>query len=288
MSGRLQACVAIALAMGLHVGAFALHPAPIGANSSGAGGENLLSLQAANASIAEMVDDWDEPPQAPQIAEVPPQQPVQSIEAPKLPAAPTQAVAPIALPSLSGGLPEAAISLPPPPPPQVIEPEYRPAPTVDVRPPKKTDPQNKAKRQPKKAAKPQKKAAPSAARAAQKASGAGNGAQAGTGGTSTAATLSKATLNNLRASWGASIRARIERRRTYPSAARGASGTVAVRLTVSRSGQLRAVSVAKSSGNKALDQAAIKAVKAARKFPAAPKGLTESQYSFSLSMRFSR
>ncbi|WP_050526431.1 energy transducer TonB [Pseudorhodobacter aquimaris] len=293
MNGRIQAGVAIALALGLHVGAFALRPAPVGAISAGAGGEDLLSLQAANASIAEMVEDWDAPPQPVQAAEPPPQQPSQSIEAPKLPTppvqaptqTPTQAPAPMALPSLSAALPEADISLPPPPPPKVTEPDYKPAPTVDVRPPAKPDPQQRSKPQPKK---PAKKAAPSAARPAQKASGAGNGTQAGTGGRSAAATLSKATLNDLRASWGASIRSRIERRRTYPSAARGASGTVTVGLTVSRAGALIDVSVAKSSGNAALDQAAIKAVKAARSFAAAPKGLTESQYRFNLSMRFSR
>jgi protein TonB len=159
---------------------------------------------------------------------------------------------------------------------------------VDVRPPQRPEPQKKPTPAPKKAAKPEPKAAPSAARAAQRASGSGNGAQAGSGGTSAAATLSKATINSLRASWGASIRTRIERRKAYPSAARGAAGTVTVRLSVSRTGQLLSVSLVKTSGNAALDQAALNAVKAARSFPAAPKGLTESQYSFSLPMRFSR
>ncbi len=292
MSGRLQAAAALALAVGLHLAAFALREAPVGAVSSGAGGEDLVSLQAANASIAEMVEAWDKPPELAAVPEVAPPQPVpQPVQPPQMPDRPAiadappvlpQPVAPMALPTVAEALPQADVSLPPP---VVAEPAYEPAPMVDVRPPPRPEPQKKSAPAPKK---PAKKAAPSAGQAAQRASGSGNGAQAGAGGASAAATLSKSAVNNLRASWGASIRTRVERRKTYPSAARGASGTVTVRLAVSRAGQLQAVSVAKSSGNAALDQAALNAVKAARSFPAAPKGLTESSYSFNLPMRFSR
>jgi len=300
MSARLQAAAAIAMAAGLHLGAFALRPASVGAVSSGAGGEGLVSLQSADASIAEMVEAWDKPPEIETTPDATPPQPVHNIEAPALRtalgAAPSlpQVASPMALPSVADALPEADISLPPPPvavePP--TEPEIEPA-IADIKPiPRPAPPEKaviKSKPPAKVAKKPAKKAAPaSAARAAQRASGAGGGAQAGSRGTSEAATLSKATLNDLRASWGAGIRMRIERRKLYPAAARNASGTVTVRLTVSRSGQLLGVSLAKSSGNAALDQAAIKAVNAARKFKAAPKGLTDSQYSFSLPMRFSR
>ncbi|MBU2865646.1 energy transducer TonB [Pacificibacter marinus] len=299
MSARLQAAAAIAMAAGLHLGAFALRPATVGAVSSGAGGEGLVSLQAANASIAEMVEAWDKPPEIEMTPDVTPPQPVQNIQAPELHAARDapprlpQVAAPMALPSVADALPEADISLPPPP----VVAEEEPDPEIEqalagIKPIPRPAPPEKAVTKPKppaKVATPAKKAAPaSAARAAQRASGAGGGAQAGSNGTSEAATLSKATLNDLRASWGAGIRTRIERRKTYPNAARGASGTVTVRLTVSRSGQLLGVSLAKSSGNAALDQAAINAVNVARKFKAAPKGLTDSQYSFSLPMRFSR
>lgn len=103
-----------------------------------------------------------------------------------------------------------------------------------------------------------------------------------------AGTLSPAKLNDLKSSWGASIRSRIERRKAYPAAARGASGTVTVRLTVTRSGQLGGVSVVSSSGHPALDQAALNAVQSAATFPAAPKGLADASYTFTLPMKFAR
>jgi protein TonB len=90
------------------------------------------------------------------------------------------------------------------------------------------------------------------------------------------------------ANWGASIRARIEKRKRYPMAADGASGTVTVRLTVTRSGALAGLDIAASSGNAALDEAAIRAVRAAGRFPAAPDGLTQNSTTFTLPMRFAR
>ena len=71
-------------------------------------------------------------------------------------------------------------------------------------------------------------------------------------------------------------------------AAEGASGTVTVRLTVTRAGALASLSIAASSGNAVLDEAAIKAVRNAGRFPAAPKGLPQDSYSFTLPMRFER
>lgn len=59
-----------------------------------------------------------------------------------------------------------------------------------------------------------------------------------------------------------------------------------VRITLAASGKLVGVSVAASSGNAALDAAAVKAVQAAGKFPAAPKGLADATYSFTLPMTF--
>ena len=107
--------------------------------------------------------------------------------------------------------------------------------------------------EPKQVAKPaeQKKprsSQPSAGQAAQRAAGTGGGAQAGESGRAQAATLSGARLNDLKSSWGASVRARVERRKRYPSAAGGASGTVTVRLTVTRSGALTAVGAAVLKG----------------------------------------
>jgi protein TonB len=125
------------------------------------------------------------------------------------------------------------------------------------------------------------------AQRAARAAGSGNTAQAGDGGAAPLATLSQGARADLQASWGASIRARIERRKAYPAAAGRATGTVTVRLTVSPSGRLGGVTVVQSSGNSALDQAALRAVGSAR-LPKAPQGLTDASYAFTLPMTFAR
>ncbi|MFN4130790.1 MAG: energy transducer TonB [Paracoccaceae bacterium] len=53
-------------------------------------------------------------------------------------------------------------------------------------------------------------------------------------------------------------------------------------------GQLAGVSVAKSSGHRALDKAARRAVQSVRGLSAAPNGLTDASYSFTLPITFSR
>ncbi|SEL95589.1 outer membrane transport energization protein TonB [Roseivivax marinus] len=120
----------------------------------------------------------------------------------------------------------------------------------------------------------------------QRASGAGGGSSAGQRQQQQAATLSPSQRQNLARQYGARIRATLERRKRYPGDARGASGTVTVRIVVSRSGQLLGASLISSSGSAPLDRAAIQAVRGAR-FPAAPDGLRDSQFSFSLPINFS-
>jgi TonB family protein len=127
----------------------------------------------------------------------------------------------------------------------------------------------------------------SASSAAQRASGAGGGTNAGAAKNSGAATASAGQIQSLFAQWGAQVRQKIERAKRYPNAARGVSGTVHVRITVDRNGTLRGVSVTGSSGNAALDSAALQAIKSARRFPSAPRQLTDPSYTFTLAMRFS-
>jgi len=192
------------------------------------------------------------------------------------------------LPQVADIAPQAEVSVPNPAPAAESVPTAKPAPATRPKP----RPKAKADPSPKPTAKTQdrpRKPKPAAAgQAAQKAAGSGDGATAGDSGTARAATLSKAKVNDLKAGWGAAIRARIERRKRYPSGARGASSTVTVRLTVSRAGALAGVSVARSSGHPALDQAAVAAVRAAAGFPAAPMGLGDASYSFTLPMAFAR
>jgi protein TonB len=125
--------------------------------------------------------------------------------------------------------------------------------------------------------------APPAQAAAGGAAAQGNGSQAE--GTGTDAP-SSARLDEAKSGWGAKIRARIERRKDYPAAADGASGKVTLALVVGRDGRLVGVDIAASSGNAALDHAALKAVERAGRFPAAPRALTEARYSFALSVSF--
>ena len=271
IGARLQGGIAVTLAVGVHLAGFSLGPDKGGAVSAGVGGDALVSLQAADAVIADLVEDWDSPPEVetapladlknPETFDAPP-----SLEAPPEIVPPT--VPMMRAPQLSDALP--AISPPPAPPKPVAKPQPKPTPKAEAAP------------------KPAAKKKASGGQAAQKAAGSGGGAQAGDAGKAGSATLSKARINDLRAGWGAAIRNRIERRKSYPSGARGASGTVTVRLSVNRSGALTGVAVAKSSGNQALDAAAVQAVKAAGRFPAAPNGLSDPSYSFTLPMRFSR
>lgn len=275
---RLQAAAALILALGLHLGAFALRPGPAGASGSGAGGADMISLQAAGPSVSDMVAAWDAPPDTPALSELAvPATP--EMAPPALPETALNDVAP-ALPSLtppplSPALPDAlpqADTAPAPPPPPAVKPRPRPAPPAPdpVAEPRPEQP------------------APSDSSAAQVAAGTGGGAVAGEDGQAQAPSLSQGRINDLTANWGAKIRARIEKRKRYPLGADGASGTVTVRLTVTRSGALAGLSIAASSGNAALDEAAIKAVRAAGRFPAAPEGLTQDSISFTLPMRFSR
>lgn len=124
----------------------------------------------------------------------------------------------------------------------------------------------------------------SAGAAAQEAAGNGGSAEAGASGTVQAVGKGKAA--KLRAIWGAKITARIERNKRTPRGVKG-EALVHIRMKVAPNGRLLSVNVAKSSGIAAFDQAAIQAVKRAKRFAKAPKQLTASSYGFSFPMRFS-
>lgn len=283
MRRALEPTVFVGLAAAVHLGVFAaLSSGAGGATSSGAGGTELVSLEAADAALAELVAEWDRPPEAAREPESAlPEPPTETPPPP-----PVADLPPVVAPQMALSLPDApdlAVALPkqpaPPPPP---EPEPKPEPVAKPEPPQ---PKPAAKRAPA-PKKPARQA--SAAAPAQRAAGSGGGAMAGDQGQAAAATLSQSRVKDLKASWGAAIRARIERRKAYPKAAAGAKGKVTVRLAVARGGTLASVSVVKSSGHPALDGAALEAVRAAGRFPAAPDGLDAASYTFTLPMTFSR
>lgn len=91
----------------------------------------------------------------------------------------------------------------------------------------------------------------------------------------------------MRATWGASIYAKIQRNMRYPRAATQ-SGTARLALLVASNGKLTGLSVTRSSGNADLDRAAVQAVKRAGRFARAPGGLSGATHAFSLSLTFSR
>lgn len=266
LRGSLEAGAFGLLALALHAAAFVALPNSGGAVAAGAGGEELIALEAAAPGYLELVARFDAPP-LPQLPQLTPFAPPK-IELPPLPGPDLVALPP---PVFDPAVPPAPKA---PPAPQI-----RPEPTPAEPPPK----QAQAPRP-----KPAKAGAASPARAAQHAAGSGGGAQAGLAGAARAASLAPAREGDLRAQWGAQIRAGIERRKTYPAAAGRASGSVKVQIAVTRTGALSGVSVLHSSGNAALDGAAVQAVRRAGKFPAAPKGLEKPSYSFALTIRFSR
>ncbi len=312
VAALVQAALALGVAGGVHLAAFAALPLA-GGRPAGAGddGGDVITLASASGNLTDLVATWDRPPLlAEALPEAPAQAPTetQGADASALPRLPTAGNAPVlsppALPILTDPL--AGTALPsgiitpqlPPPEPTVAEPATAPAhsPKPKARPEqagKATAPEDKPQR---KAAKPPPEARGTAAQrqkttappAAARAAGSGTGAVAGTDGTAPSTTLGTAQINSLKAGWGGAIRARIEAKKRYPQAAGGAVGNVTLRLTVARGGTLQRVAVIASSGNGALDQAAVTAVQRAGRFPPAPKGLAEARYSFSLLISFLR
>ncbi|MIL10232.1 TonB family protein, partial [Salmonella enterica subsp. enterica] len=68
----------------------------------------------------------------------------------------------------------------------------------------------------------------------------------------------------------------------------GASGTVSIALTIAANGGVSGVRIAKPSGNPAMDQAALRAVRRAAPFPAIPKDAGRSTWSFVVPVIFSQ
>lgn len=268
--------VAIGVAAGLHLAAFAAlgSGVPSGAESAGDGGEALVSLVASDASVAAMVKAWEKPPEV-----AVPDAPVRAapvMDAAPLVPVPEAARASVAVPDLPKlPLAETAPAL------AAVAPPPRPAPKPEPKPEPDAAPVAEAP-QP---AKPPKPAPESAAQPAQAAAGEGSKGAAGTDGAAQAATASGAAVADLRAKWGADIRARIERRKSYPRDADGAEGTVKLRIVIGADGRLRGVGIAASSGSDALDRAAVRAVERAGRFPRAPEGI-DGEVSFTLPVSF--
>jgi protein TonB len=90
---------------------------------------------------------------------------------------------------------------------------------------------------------------------------------------------SRGTANN----YAGRVRARLASRR--PRNMLG-QGTAVVRFGLSRSGSVRYVKLARSSGNRSLDSAALAAVRRAAPYPRPPAGMSLRQLSFSIPFYF--
>lgn len=275
MTGRaLEFSVFVAVAVTLHL-AFFLRLPPGGAEASGAGGEDFVTLLAASAQVETMVVDWKRPPATATAT------PRQTPPAPTVLAPPAPSPDLVALPRPERPedpvrpRPDDTIRLPEPPladRPTELAPQETPLPR------RREPPRSK----PTKTAETAQQA--SAGRAGQRAAGSGGGAQAGRG-TQPVKAGSGAQAASLKQAWGAKIRMRIERAKRYPPGRRQ-KAEVRVALTVNASGRLQGAALVRSSGIAAFDQAALQAVRRAGRFPKAPAGLGVGVHDFAVTLRF--
>lgn len=307
MSRAIEASLFLSLAAALHVGAFAVTGADGDGSGGGTDGDAVVTLAAAPASVSEMVQNWQHPPETsldPQKVDQPDilaaVQPVPVQDQPPEIAPPVQlaALPPVpAAPHIDTRLPGLPVNDQPPEQPsmdvqetaavphsapdkqnraaQPLRPEPPRAPNQPV-----ADSPTKPKPKPKPPAPP--------SQPARKAAGTGNAPVAGAAQPKPqAATLSAGQRNALLADWGGRIKRKVLRRKRYPPGTT-ATGTASLRVTVARDGRLAGLSLRKSTGNAALDKAALQAVQRAGRFPKAPKGLDKASYSFTLALTFSR
>lgn len=283
------------VALVLHVG-FWSSLGDAGSEAAGAEGAAPMSLMAAPGEVADLVRDWTRPVEVQAslaaLAEAPQGEALDVALSAPVPVARVElvAVASLEAPSVAPRLPRvpeglaavAAADVAPvlaAPDLPTARPVHRPEASLQVA---RVEPMPLVET----TAPPKPVAPPSAAVAPQQAAGTAGGTHAGDRAAAQPATLSKAARQSLLAQWGATIRNRVEKRKSYPRGTR-ASGTTVLRVTVSRSGALVVVAVAKSSGHPDLDRAAVKAVRKAR-YPAAPKGLEAGEYHFNLPLAFRR
>lgn len=299
MKRLIEALLFVGLALGLHVLVAMRGPDDGGTEAAGAGGEAMVSLAAASASVETMVDSWDAP-----------RPPIQSSVTPTV-APPVPQQVPLALPRLD--LPPqpalTGVALPPGPPAEQSPPEFdrstpkpvEPEPTLETsaiadqsspRPMRRPDDLAQRQRrdsqlEPKSQQPAKTESTASAAVRKQRAAGAGGSPQAGAAGSAQVKSLGAAREAQLMSVWGGQIRARIESKKRFPKGARG-NGRVVVRISVTTAGRITGARIAKASSNPLYNQEAIAAVSRADRVPRAPKELTGSSYDFNLPMDFSR
>lgn len=183
------------------------------------------------------------------------------------------------------------IEMPAPRPLDLPRAERSPDPTLDVVPPAVPPAAPHTTQDtvppPKLRPKPRPTAAPATAQTAKGTSTAKpKVATAGTSNANTASVANDGIVKSALKEWSGRVRRAIESKKFYPNGARG-SGVATITLTLSKSGTLTRAVVSKSSGDVLLDTAALSAVQRA-KYPAAPKSVNQSSFTFQIPIRIQR
>ncbi|MEO0467870.1 MAG: TonB family protein [Pseudomonadota bacterium] len=297
MKRWLELVIFVTVAIALHVAFFATRPEE-GAEAGGVGGEALISLQAAAPTVAEMVEAWERPTQVAPVLETAMDAPADPTpDAPTLPTLNLQQAprAQMQMPVIDQAPPPDSVDVettPAAPPPPEPEPDPEPEQIVEQPTEAAPDPAPtvRPKRRPERPPEPQtaqKSDVTSAGRAEQRAAGSGGSAQAGNTGTAQVATATQGQQQQLRAVWGAKIRAKLARQQRYPRRA-NRDGRTQIILNIARTGQILGTSIGRSSGVPELDQAALDAVRRARRFAKAPDDLAGNSFKFSLELEWRR
>ena len=296
----LEGAIFLSIAAGLHMGVWIANPGSNGAKPSGDAGQSSMTIAAATRGMAQLTREWQTPPElltdvrpstsphsilsaAPPVTPAPELTPPTRVvpDRPSLPetAGPpateeTAPTAPVAPPSTALLQPPPPSTVPRPEPqpkaharpaspalPKLAQPETATLPKADTRP---STPQPKARAR----GKPQNDPASDASQSEQ-----------------VAAATQSAQTSALQAQWGARIQRKVHRNLFYPRGANG-SGTARVALTVDRTGRLQSLQLIRSSGVAAFDEAALRAVQRAGRFPRAPSELSQPSYRFTMGLNF--
>lgn len=173
-------------------------------------------------------------------------------------------------------LPEVAMALPTPKP-EVVEPEPEPAPKPVVRKPAEKKP---APEKPVRKKTAQKKPAQPAVAARASANDAPKQA-------APRPTQGAKSSGESPARWQSRVNVHLNRFKRYPAGERE-TGAAAVRFSIDPSGRVLSAGLARSSGNAALDRAAVEMVRRASPVPAPPPAIARASLSLTVPVRFSR
>jgi protein TonB len=179
-------------------------------------------------------------------------------------------------------------------PVETVIPEEKPEPeeVVKAEPEKKPEPKKKPEKEKPKTKPVKKKAGDEGNQQETVTKGQADGVEGATASASTGkkGKFAQAFGNAAESNYKGKVRSRVQRYFRYPKSANraGLSGTVTVSFTVSASGGVSAVRIAKGSGSPVLDEAAISAVQKAEPFPKIPEGANRSSWPFVIALQFGR